>query len=96
MIIKCIYLLARRADLTTEACHRTWLTDHGPLVASLACDHRMARQIQSHTIAPEINQGFVAARGLAEPLDGITEVVPDHRRRRDRGDPTRRGRPAGG
>jgi hypothetical protein len=72
--IKCTYLLARRADLTVEACHQTWLTDHGPLVASFAKDLRMARYIQSHAIAPEINQGFVAARGLAEPLDGITEV----------------------
>ena len=34
----------------------------------------MARYIQSHTIAPEINKGFVQSRGLAEPLDGITEV----------------------
>jgi hypothetical protein len=34
----------------------------------------MARYIQSHTIAPEINSGFVASRGLAQPLDGITEV----------------------
>ena len=72
--VKCTYLLARRNDLTVEACHQTWLTDHGPLVASFARDLRMARYIQSHTIAPEVNAGFVASRGLAEPLDGITEV----------------------
>jgi hypothetical protein len=72
--MKVTYLLARRADLTAEECHRTWLTDHGPLVASFARAIRMARYIQSHTIAPEINAGFVASRGLAEPLDGITEV----------------------
>ena len=72
--VKCTYLLARRADLTVEACHQTWLTDHGPLVASFARALHMARYIQSHTIAPEINQGFVAGRGLAPPLDGITEV----------------------
>jgi hypothetical protein len=72
--VKCTYLLARRADLSVEACHQTWLTDHGPLVASFARALHMARYVQSHTIAPEINQGFVAARGLAEPLDGITEV----------------------
>ena len=65
--------LAGRADLTVEACHQTWLTDHGPLVASFARDLRMARYIQSHTIAPEINQGFVSARGLAAPLDGVTD-----------------------
>jgi heme-degrading monooxygenase HmoA len=72
--LKCTYLLARRADLTVEACHQTWLADHGPLVTSLAPVLHMARYIQSHTIAPAINSAFAAARGLAEPLDGITEV----------------------
>jgi hypothetical protein len=71
---KCTYLLARRPDLSVEACHETWLTDHGPLVASFARAAHMARYVQSHTIAPELNQGMAAARGLAEPLDGITEV----------------------
>jgi heme-degrading monooxygenase HmoA len=72
--MKCTYLLARRADLTVRACHQTWLADHGPLVTSLAPTLHMARYIQSHTIAPEINQALAAARGLIEPLDGITEV----------------------
>ena len=72
--MKVTYLLARRRDLTVEACHRTWLTDHGPLVASFARATRMARYVQSHAIAPEVNAGFVASRGLADPLDGITEV----------------------
>jgi len=71
---KCTYLLARRGDLTVEDCHETWLTDHGPLVASFARAANMARYVQSHTITPEINAGMAAARGLAEPLDGITEV----------------------
>ena len=72
--VKCTYLLQRRHDLTPEACHETWLKDHGPLVASFGRATHMARYIQSHTIAPQINAGFVAARGLAPPLDGITEV----------------------
>lgn len=72
--VKCTYLLARRPELTVEACHATWVADHGPVVASFARALRMARYVQSHTIAPEVNAGFVAARGLAAPLDGITEV----------------------
>jgi uncharacterized protein (TIGR02118 family) len=72
--MKCTYLLQKRDDMTVEACHATWLADHGPLVASFARTLNMARYIQSHTIAPELNTGFVAARGLAEPLAGITEV----------------------
>lgn len=72
--VKATYLLARRADLTPEACHATWLADHGPLVASFARALNEARYVQSHAIAPEINRGFVASRGLAEPVDGLTEV----------------------
>jgi len=72
--IKCTYLLAHRSDMTVEACHATWLNDHGPLVRSYADILNMAKYVQSHTIAPDMNAGFVAGRGLAAPLDGITEV----------------------
>src|SRR5689334_22693729 len=60
--------------MTPEACHATWLNDHGPLVASFAGPLSMAKYVQSHTIAPEINAGFQAGRGYEPPLDGITEV----------------------
>lgn len=93
--VKCTYLLARRAGLTAEACHQTWLRDHGPLVASFARDLHMARYIQSHTIAPEVNKGFVAGRGLAEPLDGITEVWMRSMTDGDAGGATETGRRAG-
>ncbi len=89
--LKCTYLLARRDGLGVEQCHRTWLRDHGPLVASTARTLDMTRYIQSHTLAPDLNAAMAASRGLAEPLDGITEVWsepghsfdadPDERRR---------------
>lgn len=72
--IKCTYLLAKRDDMTQEACHKTWLVDHGPFVDSFADVSNMAKYVQSHTIAPEVNASFVERRGLAPPLDGITEV----------------------
>lgn len=72
--LKVTYLLARRADLSPSACHATWLDDHGPLVASFAEPLRMAKYVQSHTIAPELNAGFQASRTYEPPLDGITEV----------------------
>jgi uncharacterized protein (TIGR02118 family) len=71
--LKVTYLLTKRNGLTQEACHRTWLADHGPLVTSFAGILGMAKYIQSHTIAPEWNARVVAA-GFAPPLDGITEV----------------------
>jgi len=71
---KVTYLLTRKDGMSVEDCHATWLADHGPLVASFARATGMARYVQSHTIAPEINAGMAAARGLQPPLDGITEV----------------------
>ena len=75
--VKATYLLARREGLSQAECHATWLADHGPLVKSFAETLRMAKYVQSHTIAPEINAGFQAARGFQPPLDGITEVWVD-------------------
>ncbi len=71
---KVTYLLSRSDGMSVEDCHATWLADHGPLVSSFARSNRMARYIQSHTTAPEINQMIGTSRGLAAPLDGITEV----------------------
>ncbi|WP_439817907.1 EthD domain-containing protein [Zavarzinia sp. CC-PAN008] len=75
--VKCAYVLARRPDLTPEQCHRTWKVDHGPLVASFAEVTGGRKYIQSHTIHPELNAQFKAGRGLADPVDGLTEVWLD-------------------
>lgn len=72
--VKATYLLTRRDGLTQAECHETWLNDHGPLVASFAGPLRMAKYVQSHTIAPEVNAGIQAGRNYEPPLDGITEV----------------------
>jgi uncharacterized protein (TIGR02118 family) len=72
--VKATYLLAKRNDISQADCQRTWLEDHGPLVASFANDLRMAKYVQSHTIAPEVNAGIQASRNYEPPLDGITEV----------------------
>lgn len=74
---KATYLLTRRDGLTQAECHDTWLRDHGPLVASFAGPLRMARYVQSHAIAPEVNAGMQAGRNYEPPLDGITEVWVD-------------------
>src|SRR5262245_56149414 len=72
--VKATYLLTKRDDLTQAECHETWLKDHGPLVASFAGPLRMAKYVQSHTIAPETNAAFRTSRNFEAPLDGITEV----------------------
>jgi hypothetical protein len=72
--LKATYLLTKRDDLTQAQCHETWLRDHGPLVASFAEPLQMAKYVQSHAIAPEVNAGIQAGRNYEPPLDGITEV----------------------
>lgn len=74
---KATYLLTKRDDLTQAQCHQTWLKDHGPLVASFAGPLRMAKYIQSHAIAPEVNARIQAGRNYEPALDGITEVWVD-------------------
>lgn len=72
--LKVTYLLARREGLTRAEVQRTWLQDHGPLVASFADTLLMARYVQSHTVEDDLNEAFRQGRGLQPALDGITEV----------------------
>ena len=73
-MIKLVYCLRRRADITPEEFYRYWLDTHGPKVKNAAEAMRALRYVQSHTCEAELNQAFVALRGLAPAYDGITEV----------------------
>jgi uncharacterized protein (TIGR02118 family) len=73
-MVKLVYCLRRRADLSLEEFYRYWLNTHGPKVKNMADALRARRYIQSHTCAPELNQIFADSRGLAPAYDGITEV----------------------
>jgi uncharacterized protein (TIGR02118 family) len=73
-MIKVVYCVRRRADVTEERFHRYWLEQHAALVRSVAPAIRACRYVQSHTFAPELNALLMASRGLAEPYDGITEL----------------------
>jgi uncharacterized protein (TIGR02118 family) len=58
----------------TEEFHRYWLEQHAPLVRSVADAIGAVRYVQSHTMAPELNEVLRDSRGCEEPYDGITEV----------------------
>ena len=73
-MIKLVYCVRRRADVTPEKFYAYWLNQHGPKVAGVAVAIRAVKYIQSHTCAPELNQIFLESRGLAPAYDGITEV----------------------
>ena len=73
-MLKLVYCLTKRADVASEEFFRYWLNDHGPLVKSYAEAIGAVKYIQSHTVAPDLNQVFLDSRNLAPAFDGITEV----------------------
>ncbi len=73
-MIKLVYCVRKRKDLSAEDFHHYWLHTHSANVKSVQKDIRALRYVQSHTCAPEINTALVASRGLAPAYDGITEV----------------------
>ena len=73
-MIKLVYCIRKRADISSEAFHKHWSEKHAPLVRSLAGATQAQKYIQSHTIEPEFNEAFLKLRGVAEPYDGVAEV----------------------
>ncbi len=73
-MVKLVYCICRREDVSPEEFRRSWLDDHGPLVRSVADAIGAVRYVQSHTVAPELNVLLRGSRGAEEPYDGITEV----------------------
>jgi uncharacterized protein (TIGR02118 family) len=73
-MVKLVYCLRRREDVSPEEFHRYWLEEHAPLFRTVAATIGAARYVQSHTVAAELNEVLRAGRGCEEPYDGITEV----------------------
>ncbi|MEM7570083.1 MAG: EthD domain-containing protein [Pseudomonadota bacterium] len=74
-MIKLVYCIHRRADLSFEDFSRTWLIDHAPLVRRYAEAIRVVRYVQSHSQQPALNQALQASRADMGPgYDGITEL----------------------
>ncbi|MBL6751381.1 MAG: EthD domain-containing protein [Nevskia sp.] len=73
-MIKLVFCVRKRADLSTEQFQQYWLKQHGPLVRGFAKAIRARKYIQSHTTAAELNEIFRQSRDLAPAYDGITEV----------------------
>ncbi len=73
-MIKLVYCLRRRSDVPPDEFYRYWLNEHAVLVKGYAAAIEAQKYVQSHTIAPEMNDLFIESRGLAAPYDGVTEV----------------------
>jgi uncharacterized protein (TIGR02118 family) len=74
-MIKFVYCIRKRSDLSNEEFQTYWREKHGAFIRSLAQTIQAKKYIQSHTMNTPINAELVKSRGL-EPLtyDGITEI----------------------
>src|ERR1700757_587519 len=73
-MIKFVYVVRRRPDVSPEAFRKYWLEKHGPLVRSYAKTLRAKRYVQSHTLDTPLNGLAQQPRGSKPAYDGITEI----------------------
>ncbi len=73
-MIKLVYCIRKRDDVSAEEFHRYWLEEHGPRVRGHAKALGALRYVQSHTFDSEVNEGLRKSRGASPPHDGITEL----------------------
>jgi hypothetical protein len=73
-MIKLIYCIRRRPELTVAEFNEYWWNEHGPKVRSVAKKIGALKYVQSHLCAPGLNHALRDSRQLAEAYDGVTEV----------------------
>src|SRR6478735_10796441 len=73
-MIKLVFVIRRRKDLSPEEFHRYWLEEHGPLARRLLEPLGARRYVQTHTLDTDLNGALAASRGTAEAYDGLAEV----------------------
>jgi hypothetical protein len=74
-MIKLVYIVRKRADISEKDFHEYWLKTHGPLVRGFAKSMRAKKYVQSHTIAEDAGKQIRSTRPkMYETADGITEV----------------------
>jgi uncharacterized protein (TIGR02118 family) len=73
-MVKLIFCLRRRDDISEEEFHRYWRDEHGPLVTRHADALGIRRYIQVHTVVGPVNAMLAASRGGPEAYDGVAEL----------------------
>jgi uncharacterized protein (TIGR02118 family) len=73
-MIKLVYIIRKRADVSDKDFHEYWLQKHGPLVRKFAAAIKARKYVQSHTIEPQAAAQMSASRKMGQPFEGITEV----------------------
>lgn len=73
-MIKLIYCVTKRADLSKDEFSKYWFENHAALMRRLAGTLGVVKYIQSHTLATPLNDELPQQRRMEQPYDGITEV----------------------
>ena len=73
-MVKLVFLLRRRPELSRTEFQRYWRDTHGPLVRSHAGVLRIRRYVQTHTLDTPYTDALRATRGTGEPYDGVAEL----------------------
>ena len=73
-MIKLVFNLRRREDMTREEFQRYWREQHAPLVKRHAEALHIRRYVQVHTLATPVNDALRRGRGGPEAYDGVAEL----------------------
>lgn len=73
-MIKLVYCLRKRADLSIEAFREHWLGEHAALMKRLQSTLGALKYVQSHSLDTPINDELPKSRGMPPRYEGITEV----------------------
>jgi uncharacterized protein (TIGR02118 family) len=76
-VIKIVFCLRRRPDLSREEFQTYWATQHAPLVQSHAAALGIRRYVQVHSIDDAISLAVAGSRHSPEPFDGVAELWLD-------------------
>jgi uncharacterized protein (TIGR02118 family) len=74
-MIKLVFTVRRREEMSREEFQRYWREQHAPLVKRQASALRMRRYVQTHAHDTDLDQALAGPRG-SEPgvYDGVAEV----------------------
>jgi uncharacterized protein (TIGR02118 family) len=73
-VIKLLFCLRRRTDLSRDEFQAYWRDTHGPLVQSHAATLGIHRYVQSHSHPDDLSLMIAAGRHPPEPYDGVAEL----------------------
>lgn len=78
-MIKYVYCIRKRADLTDAEFHTYWKENHATFIRGMAETLKAKKYVQSHRLDTPLNDEFVKSRGFdSPPYDGVTELWWDN------------------